>query len=307
MPTLAAALTTIVLPILLVTSAGFVLRRSQIISDSRPLARLSLYFFSPVLVLNSISRSRLSSEDLTSLVAFTLSMAVISGLIAYIVARLLNFDRLMTSAFLLTQMFVNAGNIGLPFNQFAFGAPGLARAAVYFVGNSILSQTVAIYIASRGRQSAKQSLAAVLKMPLAYAAVIGVWMAVTQWAPPDPIARALDLSANAAVPLMLVILGLELGRARFGTTPIPVLLATFLKLIVTPAIALLLAQVMRFQDTTRAVAVLEASMPTAVLASLIAMEFDTKSEFVTSVVFLTTLGSIITLVVLLLLMGYSPA
>lgn len=307
MATLVSALTTIVLPILLVACGGFILRRAKLIADSRPLARLSLYFFSPALVLNSIARSRLSSADFVSLLLYTFFMAAIMGVISYALARLLNFDRLLTSAFLLSLMFVNAGNIGIPFNQFAFGQPGLARAAVYFVGNSILAQTLAIFIASRGRHSIGHSLLAVAKMPLAYAALIGIGMNVTQWAPPEPLSRALDLAANAAVPLMLVILGIELGRARLGDTPLPVLLATTLKLVVTPAAALLLAEIMQMRDITRAVAVLEASMPTAVMASLIAIEFDTRSEFVTSVVFLSTLGSIFTLVLLLLLMGYAPA
>jgi malate permease and related proteins len=306
MATLISALTTIVLPILLVAGVGFVLRRTQLIVDPRSLARLSLYFFSPALVLNSIARSRLSSSDFVSLLAYTLLMAAVMGTISYTLARLLNFDRLLTSAFLLTLMFVNAGNIGIPFNQFAFGEAGLARAAVYFVGNSILAQTLAIFIASRGRHSVGHSLAAVFKMPLAYAALIGIWMNLSHWLPPEPLSRAIDLAANAAVPLMLVILGLELARARLVDTPLPVLLATTLKLIVTPAVALIIAEAMRLRDITRAVAVLEASMPTAVMASLIAIEFDTRSEFVTSVVFLSTLGSILTLVALLLLMGYSP-
>lgn len=307
MATLVSALTAIVLPILLVTSAGFILGRTRLIPDSRPLARLSLYLFSPILVLNSLARSHLTGSDFASLFAYTLLMAVIMGVISYTFARLLHFDRVLTSAFLLTLMFVNAGNIGLPFNQFAFGEPGLARAAVYFVGNSILSQTLAIFIASRGRQTVRNSVQAVLRMPLAYAALIGIWLNFSQTLPPEPLSRAFDLAAGAAVPLMVVILGVELAHVRLDDTPMPVLLATGLKLVLAPAVALILAEAMRLKDITRAVAVLEASMPTAVMASLIAIEFDTRSEFVTGVVFLTTLGSMFTLVILLLLLGFSPA
>ncbi len=307
MTTLISALTTIVLPIFLVASGGFVLRRTSLITDSRPLARMSLYFFSPALVLNSIARSQLSSTDFVSLLAYTLIIAAVIGGLSYLLARVLNFDRLLTSAFLLSVMFVNAGNIGIPFNQFAFGQPGVARAAVYFVGNSILAQTLAIFIASRGRHGVGHSLAAVLRMPLVYAASIGIGMNLAHWLPPEPLTRALDLAANAAVPAMLVILGLELARARLADSPLPILLATALKLLVTPALSLVLAQVMGLQGLTRAVAVLEASMPTAVMASLVAIEFDTRSEFVTSVVFVSTFLSIITLVTLLLLMGYAPA
>jgi malate permease and related proteins len=305
MPTFFTALTTIVLPILLVAAVGYILRRTQLVTDSRPLARASLYFFSPALVLNSIARSKLSSNDFVTLLVYSFVVTAAVGLLAYVLGRLLNFDRLLLSGFLLGVMFVNAGNMGLPFNQFAFGQPGLVRAAVYFVGSAILIQTLAIFIACRGRSSIGQSIAAVFKMPLVYAAALGILLNHLNWTLPDALSRALDLAAAAAVPVMLVILGLELARVRLTSVPLPVLLAALLKLIVTPAIALVLAEVMNLRDLTRAVAVLQASMPTAVNSSIIAIEFDARPDFVTSVVLVSTLGSMITLVLLLLLMGYS--
>ncbi|MGE5138040.1 MAG: AEC family transporter, partial [Rudaea sp.] len=152
MTTFFSALTTIVLPILLVTLAGVLLRRSGLIVDSRPMARLALYLLSPALVLDSISRSRLSDSDLIALALYALVIAAVMGVISLGLARLLRFDRLLTSAFLLSIIFVNAGNIGLPFNQFAYGDSGLSRATVFFVVNALLTQTVAVFIASSGRR-----------------------------------------------------------------------------------------------------------------------------------------------------------
>ncbi len=305
MTTFLTALSSIVLPILLVAGVGFVLRRTQLITDSRPLARAALYFFTPVLVLNSIARSRLSNSDLVSLIAFMFAVALMIGVLGVLLARVLHMDRLLTSGFLLSILFVNAGNIGLPFNQFAFGEAGLTRAAVCFVGSSILIQTAAVFIASWGRASVGQSLLAVLKMPLIYAAGLGIALNRLGWTLPDTLSRAVDLSASAAVPLMLVILGLELGRVQFRAAPLPILLATLVKLVVTPAAAILLAELMNLRDLSRAVAVLEVSMPTAVNASLVAVEFDARPDFVTGVVFISTLGGMITLILLLLLLGYS--
>lgn len=306
MTTFLTILTTIVLPITLVAGVGFLLGRTRVVADSRPLARVTLYCFSPALVLNSIARSRLSNADLFSVLALSLSSALLMGLLSYLLARLLNFDRLLTSAFVLSIMLVNAGNIGLPFNQFAFGASGLNRAVIFFVGNSILAQTLAIFIASRGRHSISHSAAAVFKMPLVYAALAGLVLNRSGWTPPEALARAVDLAASAAVPVMLVMLGLELARTRWQHVRLPVVLATVLKLIAAPALALLLAELLDMRGLTRSVSVIEASMPTAVMASLIAVEFDARSDFVTSVVFLSTLGSTVTLVVLLLLLGYTP-
>jgi malate permease and related proteins len=204
----------------------------------------------------------------------------------------------------LSILFVNAGNYGVPFMQFAFGPDGVARAAVYFTVNSMLMNTVAVYIASAGHSNMRASLRAVSKMPVVYAAVFGLVFNLMHWSLPETMMRAIDLAAAAALPVMLVNLGLEMARARLQDYDWRVMLATGMKLLVTPIIALALAQFMGLQGLTRSVSVLEASMPTAVMASLIATEFRARSDFVTSVVFLSTLGSTITLTVLLVILGY---
>ncbi len=306
MTTFISALSTIVLPIFLVAAAGYLLRRTNLVVDSRPLARLTLYIFSPALVLNSIARSKLSDADLFSLLALALLVALVMGLASLLLARLFHFDRLLTAAFLLSIMFVNAGNIGLPFNQFAYGQEGLSRAAVYFVGNSILANILAIFIASQGHKDWKDAVIDVFKMPLVYAAALGMVLNRTGWALPDALSRSVEIASNAAVPVMLMLLGLELARVRLTQTLGPVLLATVLKLVVTPLAALGLAALLGLTGLTRSVGVLEASMPTAVMVSLIAVEFDSRPDFVTSVILLSTMGGMLSLVILLLFLGYTP-
>jgi predicted permease len=300
------ALFTIVVPILLVAAVAFYLGKARIVTEQRPLARLSLYFFSPALAFESLVKSSVNASDFVSIVGFALVMALVMGVLCLGLARALQFDRMLTSAFLLSILFVNAGNYGVPFNQFAFGDEGVARAAVYFTANSVLANTLAVYIASAGHSDMRQSLRAILGMPVVYAALLGLLFNGLHWTLPGPLTRALDLSAAAALPVMLVNLGLELARARLNDYDWRVLLATGLKLLVTPLIALALAKVMGMQGLTRSVSVIEAAMPTAVMASLIATEFRARSEFVTSVVFLSTLGSTLTLTVLLVFLGYTP-
>lgn len=298
------ALFTIVLPILLVAAAAFGLGKAKIVTDQRPLARLSLYFFSPALAFQALAKSSVDASDFFSIVIFATTMVVILGILSLAIARVLKFDRMLTSAFLLSILFVNAGNYGVPFMQFAFGQDGVARAAIYFTANSMLMNTVAVYIASAGHSNMRASLRAVSKMPVVYAAIFGLLFNLMHWSLPEPISRAIDLAAAAALPVMLVNLGLELARARLRDYDWRVFLATGLKLVVTPLIALALAHWMGLQGLTRSVAVLEASMPTAVMASLIATEFQARADFVTSVVFLSTVGSTITLTILLVFLGY---
>lgn len=304
--TFLTALFTIVVPILLVAAVAFGLGKARIVTEQRPLARLSLYFFSPALAFHSLSRSSVAASDFVSIALYAFLMVVIVGALTLVVARIFKFDRLLTSAFLLSILFVNAGNYGIPFNQFAFGSEGVARAAIYFTVNSVLSNTLAVYIASSGHSDMRKSLTAVLKMPLAYAALAGLAFNAFHITVPDTLAKAIELAAAAALPVMLVNLGLELARAKLRDYEWRVFMATGIKLLITPLIAIGLATVLGMQGLTRSVSVIEASMPTAVMASLIATEFQARSDFVTSVVFLSTIGSTITLTVLLLFLGYTP-
>lgn len=297
---------TIVVPIFTVAAIGFLLAKRGIVTEQRPLARVSLYFFSPALAFVSLSKSTVNTADVVSIVIFVVIMAVTVGALGFGIARVLKFDRLMTSAFLLSILFVNAGNYGIPLVQFAFGTEGVARAAIYFAANSVLTNTLAVYIATAGHSNMRKSLVAVSKMPLAYAALAGLVFNTMGWTLPGPIGQGIELAAAAALPVMLVNLGLELARAKLQDYEWNVFLAVGIKLLVSPLIALGLAAALGMTGLTRSVSVLEAAMPTAVMASIIATEFQARSAFVTSVVFVSTLGSTITLTLLLIYLGYAP-
>lgn len=299
------ALLTIIAPILLVAGIAFGLGKRKIISEQRSLARASLYFFSPALAFVSLANSDVNTHDFFIIIVFAVLMVALLGALSWGVARALKFDRMLTSAFLLSVLFVNAGNYGIPFSQFAFGAEGVARAAIYFTVNSMLANTVAVYIASAGHSDLRASLRAVLKMPLAYAALLGLLFNLMQWSLPAPMLRALELAA-AALPVMLVNLGLEMARVRRRDYEGRVFLAAGIKLLIAPLVALALAGALGMQGLTRSVSVIEASMPTAVMASLIATEFRARSDFVTGAVLISTLGSAVTLTLLLLFLGYAP-
>ena len=83
------------------------------------------------------------------------------------------------------------------------------------------------------------------------------------------------------------------------------LAACGLRLLVSPLIAFGLVLLLGLTGVTRQVAIIEAAMPSAVISSVLATEFGADSDFVTGVVLLTTLASILTLSVLLLLVGWS--
>ncbi len=290
-------LVNIILPVLLVAALGLILAR-KFSFDSRTLSRLSLYLFSPTLTFTSIYKSELGLE-FVSILVFVLIVFAVMAVLCFVLVKAMRFDRVTSSAFLLSTLFINAGNYGLPLNLFAFGQEGLSRAVIFFVMTSILTQTVAVFIAARGDGANRTALLQVFKMPLVYAVTLALIFNASHWQIPEPLMKSAELISSGTIPLVLVILGVELARASLSQDRFAVGLATVVRLGVAPVLAFIVAAVMGLQGVTRSVCILEASTPTAALVSIIAGEFKTRPEFVTSVVLLSTVLSIVSMTILI--------
>jgi predicted permease len=82
-----------------------------------------------------------------------------------------------------------------------------------------------------------------------------------------------------------------------------VALAVGLSLLAAPLVALGLAALLNLSGSARQASVILASMPVAVITTIIALEYEVAPEFVTSAVFFSTLLSPLTLTPLLAYLG----
>jgi predicted permease len=267
--------------------------------DLRTLSRAVIDLYSPCLVLGSIARSDLQADEIGLILAMAALSSVVMAGVGWALARLGRFDRKLTSAFLLSVVLINAGNYGLPFNEFAFGAGGLQRAVVFFVVTAFTANTVGVYLASRGEASVRRSLLNVFTVPLPYATALGLVLNLGSLALPLPLDRAVTVLGQAAVPCMLLILGLQLSRSSVKGRMGPLLLAAAARLAIAPLVAVALAALLGLTGLTRQVSILEASMPSAVLAGVLATEFGSDAEFATAAILVSTLASVASLGILL--------
>jgi predicted permease len=99
--------------------------------------------------------------------------------------------------------------------------------------------------------------------------------------------------AQAAVPMMLLLLGVQLARidVRGHLRHIvgPISLSAALRLLVPPLLCLLLAPLLGVSGMPRNVVLLQLSMPTAVTAALLATEFGSDVQFVSAAILISTL------------------
>jgi predicted permease len=267
--------------------------------DPRAFSRAVIYLFSPCLVFDGIARSNLRAHELGLIVAVATLASLLMALVGWGLARLFRFDRKLESAFILSVVLVNAGNYGLPLNEFAFGPAGLQRAIVYYVVTAVVANTLGVYLASRGAASVGRSLLNVLTVPLPYATALGFVVNMTAIQLPVPVTRVVGLLGQAAVPCMLLILGLQLSRTSVKGRIGPIALAAVTRLGVAPVVAFFLVTLLGLSGLAGQVAIIEASMPTAVMGGVLATEFGSDAEFTTAAILVSTLASIVTLSFLL--------
>jgi predicted permease len=291
-----------VLPIFIVASAGFALGR-VLRADVRTLSRVTFNVLSPCLVFHMLVTSSLSASDfarMTALAAFTIGGI---GIVARLVTLPFRLDRAMASAFLMVVMFSNSGNYGLPVVLFAFGQEALAHATVYFVANAVATYTLGVLIASAGHRSVGQALKGVLRVPAVWGVVAaGVVMGLGFHMPPAAM-RPIELLSGAALPTMILVLGMQLERGAWPERPALVGLAVLLSLVVTPALAYVAANALGLNGAARQAAIIQSGMPSAVLTTILALEFDVAPPFVTACVTLSTLVSPVTVTLLIAAVG----
>lgn len=271
--------------------------------NPKSISKVIFYIFSPSLVFQILTKNRIDDEVALNIGLYTILITILLGLAAYLIGLLLKIDSDYRSAIVLTTMFSNVGNFGLSLNAFAFGQEALTYASVYFVVTSALIYTLGVFIASSGKSGMKAGLLNLLKIPTIYALLLAIIFNANQWSFPTGIDRAVNLLADAAIPSMLILLGLQFKDINWQVRKKELGLANILRLGLAPIAAIALSSFLGFQGAVFQASVLESSMPTAVIITVLATEYDLQPMFVTSVVTSTTLLSPLILTPLLLFLS----
>ena len=291
----------VIAPIFIIVGLGVWYKR-RYHADDKALADLLFYIFVPALMLDGLAKTEFDAAHLTKTAILLTTLSLILMLISWLVARVLKLDRRIASAFMLTVVFMNAANYGLPVNEFAFGEQGHDYTLIFITVATILMNTLGVFLASWGSVSVRQAAVNVLKVPLVYATFIGIALNVSHTQLPTPADRSLTLLSEAAIPVMLVLLGFQLSSLEINGQLRPVLVASGLRLILSPILAVGLAAVLGMQGTLGNVMIVEAGMPAAVFTGVLAAKYDSDAPFTTAVILVSTLTSIVTLSILLSLL-----
>ncbi len=292
----------VVAPIIAIVGLSIVFAR-RFNPDVRALCSVAVYLFTPFLVLDGMANSDITLDEFTRIGIVVTVVTLVMGALGLGITRFLRFDRKLEGAFLLSILLMNAANYGFPLNEFAFGVSGLQRAMIFYVMSAVIANTIGVFLASRGSASIRQSLLNMFRVPLLYGMIIGLVINFAGYSLPLPVQRLVSLLGQASVPTMMVVLGIQLTGANLKGRLGPIMLATGLKLVVAPLVVIALTVFLEMPELTEQVSIIEAGMPTAIFAGVLATEFGSDAEFTTAVTLVSTLASVLTLSILLTVVG----
>ncbi|WP_332693745.1 AEC family transporter [Halalkalibacter lacteus] len=292
----------VVMPVLLVFLIGFVVQRWKKV-EIKSVSTVAIYIMTPCLVFRTFYSSELNIQSFYMIV-FALLILISIIFINKIYVKIKKYDQSMEGGLILSTAFMNAGNYGTPIILFAYGEVGFAYAVMFLVLQSILMNCIGVYYAARGKAGVGIAIKEVMKMPATYAFLIGILLKLLNVSVPSNFMLTVDIIAEAAIPTVMIILGMQLARIKWGNFEWGIVTySTIVRLLISPAIAYGITLLLPMDPVMAKVLIVSAAMPSAATIVMYAVQFDSQPRLVSSVTLITTLFSIVTITVLLIILG----
>lgn len=209
----------------------------------------------------------------------------------------------------------NVGYLGVPLVAAAFGPDVAVAGALILVFDNILQFGLVPLITALDEENGEDWVAAIVAAlrrlvlhPLMMAAFLGAVFSAFSFNLPVPLAKLVDLLAQAAGPCALFAIGVtvSLQPLRGIGREFPIIL--FCKIVIHPALALLILSAIGGIDPAWiGAAVLMASLPTAANVYVLATQAGTYEDGASNVVLVSTAISVVTVSVLLYLIDANLA
>ncbi len=263
--------------------------------DSGTFINYVIYFSLPALVFHKIREVELTGEAV-AVVGFAWGTIILSLLVSLLTGRLIGMKDRTLRTFLLVSSFGNTAFLGYPFTFALFGDGGLRYAVLYDQLGSFLLVVSLGFLIATGRFSVKE----VVLFPPFGALLLGVLGRSLHI--PQALEIFLDVSGKSLIPVVLFAIGLKFSLSHLFDSLRNSVLSVFLKMILIPALLLLLFKAMNLTGVSHRVILLESSMPPMVMAGVLAIKYGLDEKLAVSAITLGILVSFLTVPLLISLL-----
>ncbi|HEB49645.1 MAG TPA: AEC family transporter [Desulfobulbus sp.] len=286
----------VIAPVFLVLFAGKGLHLAGLIDSrfSRDCNRLIYHALLPALLFRKISAADVRHLVNPPLLLVMAATILLMFAITWALSTTPLVPRRAGGSFMTNSFRGNYAYMGLPVSFSAFGDTGLLHASIlmaFIVPLVNLLSVLSLRLYS-SKSPGRYLLASTLLNPLVLACGAGLAVAVSGLPLPAVIGRSLDIIAGATLPLALFSIGTSLGPGQLRSNILLILLGTACKLLLMPAIALLLLHLAGLPlDTMARVMIILLAAPSATINYVLAAALGGDTESTGGTIVATTLLS----------------
>lgn len=294
-----------IIPIIVMIIIGYTLKRTDILKAEHSIAlnKIVINIALPSLIFLAIYDVDLSILPVVAPIPFICMLTgVLSGLIAYIFATIKKYPKKTRWSILLTSAMSNSGFLGYPVVLGVFGVEGLVRAVFYDLGSMILFIAFGVLLLLIYGGKYTTIFRRALIFPPLWAVALAVTLNFINFDIGFLVSNILDYLSGAAIPLIMISLGLSLEFKGIKENIQAVFSVSFIKLFVSPAIALSIVTILGIGGLERQVTIIGAAMPSAMLSLVLAITYDLDIKTTAACIFASTLISMVTIPLILLLL-----
>ncbi len=291
-------------PVIALVVAGYIFRKSQFLPDSfwESAETLTFYVLFPSLILFRLLKADFSQIDVAPLIiTCLLFFALITAISWFCDYRLMRLEHHTWTSFLQGSIRYNTF-IALALADKLFG-PELFTVSALLVGVfiTVVNLITVIAFSLTGTPSALKLVAGVLKNPLIIACLLGISVNLSRLAIPEFANETLSVFGRAALPLALLAVGAGLRIKSLQSIKPEIIAPSVIKLIIAPAVMMLLTWLLIQDRPISNMLVLFASLPTASAAYIMARKMGGNAELMASIITFQTIVSVLTVTAVLLI------
>ncbi|MCD7781175.1 MAG: AEC family transporter [Methanosphaera sp.] len=299
---MASSVEAVLVPTLLIF-VGVVLKRFNIIKkeDSTTLNSIVINVALPCLVFTNLSSANITGQQAT-LPIISFLFCVVCMVIGYIYSKVRHYSKVKTWTIIIATSMMNTGFMGFPVVLGAFGSEGFSIAIFYDLALAILLVVMGIVLSGVFGGNRKDVIKnAVTFMPL-WAVVFGLLFNYLDINLGYVVDTTLDYLANATIPLIMISLGLTIDFRSLGKNLSDSGFVIIFRLLVSPILMCIIMLSLGYSSFISSVAIVESAMPIAMNGLVLSLRYDLDSNLMASMVFTSTVLSIITLPVIIYLL-----
>jgi len=262
--------------------------------------RLVYYIAIPAMIFNSIAKASLKTEVHVSVILITCFVLVVIAATAFGLARVLNMSGSSRGSFIHSSFHGNLGYIGFAVAFYYLGNKGFVKAAIISGFVMILQNLMAVLVLqfhsekNEGGINLTDTLKKTIANPVIVSALAGILVSFFSIPIPEIVDRSLDILKGLALPMALLIIGASLSFQNLKPRLINAGIATFIKLMLTPAIGLLLFKLFSIHPDDYLPGMIVLASPTATLTYIMAKEIGGDPDFAVAAISICTLISSVT-------------